>query len=251
MFYLVGLGLAPKHMALEALEALKGCGDVYLETYTSKYAGGSAHELGSLIGKEVKHLDRKGVEESFGNVLEQARTKDIALAVYGNPLSATTHIQLLLDAKKKAVKSKVVAGVSVFDLITKCGLEQYRFGRTVTIVRPKENYSPDSFYGQIMENKEVGLHTLCLLDIEEDGKMMSVSEAVDVLMRIEHKQNNNVLANSTLVGLAGLGGSEEQMIYGTSIRLKSVEFKAFPQCLIVAGTLSDKEREALNEFARG
>jgi diphthine synthase len=46
------------------------------------------------------------------------------------------------------------------------GLQLYTFGQTVSIVFWEENWRPDSFYHKIKQNRDIGLHTLCLLDIK-------------------------------------------------------------------------------------
>lgn len=47
-----------------------------------------------------------------------------------------------------------------------CGLQLYNFGQTISIVFFTETWRPDSFYDRVKENHQIGLHTLCLLDIK-------------------------------------------------------------------------------------
>ena len=44
-----------------------------------------------------------------------------------------------------------------------CGLQLYRYGETVSIPFFTETWRPDSFYEKIQRNRNLGLHTLCLL----------------------------------------------------------------------------------------
>jgi diphthine synthase len=274
MFYLIGIGLKPGHITREARQALENCSQIFLDTYTSTYSEGSVEELKKEIGKEIVSLDRKGVEEGFHLVLRQAKEsgQDVALLVFGNALSATTHVQLLLDAKKLGLKARVVAGISVYNFLGNAGLDQYRFGRTCTVVAPKPGYEPDSFYDVIESNFSRGMHTLCLLDIEapESGeapagagqpkaepagagekKMMSVAEALRLLEKIEKKKGKDVLKRATIVGLYALG-SDKQMVKTAplNVMLRS-SFALFPQSLVVAAPLTGKEKQALEAFGSG
>jgi len=251
MFYLVGIGLKPLHLSLEAKQAIENCNRVFLDTYTSAYAQGSIAELKEIVKKEIIPLDRVGIEDGFGIILKNAKNggEDVALLIFGNALSATTHVQLLLDAKRIGVPFKVVAGISVYDFLASTGLDQYRFGRTCTIVAPKENYAPESFYDVIEKNFSLGMHSLCLLDIEaENGKMMPVAEAIAILLRIEKKNGKSILEKATLIGLYGLG-SDRQLVKAASLNvLQRSSFALFPQSLVIAAPLNEKEKEALGEL---
>ena len=246
MFFLVGIGLKPEHLTLEAQNALKECSDIYLEQYTSQYSEGSFEFLEALLARKIQFTDRHEVETAFNQKLEKAKSNNLALLVFGNPLTATTHVQLLLDCKKLKVQFKVIPGISVANFIASTGLQEYKFGRTVTIVLPEKNYSPESFYELIKENQRLGLHSLCLLDIkQEHKKLMSIKEALEVLEKIEEKHKDSVVKKAVLVGIAGAGGSKMQVKAGTARQLKVFGFHEFPQSLIVCGTLSEKEKEAL------
>ncbi len=251
MFYLIGIGLKPGHLTLEAKEAIAKCSRVFLDTYTSDYSEGKIEELKQLLGKEIISLDRKGIEDGFELVLRQAKTEgeDVALLVFGNALSATTHIQLLLDAKKLGLKAIALPGISIFDFVGSTGLDQYRFGRACTIVAPKENYAPESFYDVIESNFNAGMHTFCLLDIaaEKDYKM-TVAEALSILAKIEKKKCNDILQKATLVGLYALGGKKQMVKSGDLEKMQRSSFALFPQSLVIAASLTDKEKEALGKL---
>lgn len=245
MFYLVGLGLSPKQITLEALEVLGGCEEVFVESYTNKYAQGELKELEDRIGKRIEVLGRSEVEQGFDEKIILGKDRDVALCVFGDALSATTHVQLLLDAKEKGVDVKVVHGISIFDYLADTGLDRYRFGRVCTIVRPEPSYNPESFYDVIDGNEKRGLHTLCLLDIKEDGKMMSISEGLEVLEGIQKRRKGNLISKAFVVGIAGAGSEEIEVRSGKVSEVKGVKFRGFPQTLIVCGNLTEKEMEAL------
>ncbi len=252
MFYLIGVGLRPDHLTLEAVQAAEKCNRVFLDTYTSAYAQGNVKDLREALAKEILCLDRKGLEEGFELVLKNAKAEeeDVALLVFGNPLSATTHIQLLVDAKKLGLETKVVPGISVYDFLAQTGLDQYRFGRTCTIVEPKPGYEPESFYGVIEKNFKAGMHTLCLLDIDaEQSRMMSVAQALTVLEKIEKKRGKGILKKASLVGLYGLGNENQRVKQASLEVLQKSSFALYPQSLVVAAPLNEKEKEALGWFA--
>ncbi|MFH1696471.1 MAG: diphthine synthase, partial [Candidatus Diapherotrites archaeon] len=197
MLYLIGIGLKPAHLSREALDALKTCDNIFVESYTSSYSEGAVRELEQEIGKKVMELDRGQVEgANSGNIIASAKKNNIALCVFGNIFSATTHIQLMIDAKNAGVKCAALPGISIFSFLGKTGLDEYRFGRTATIVKPEKGYAPDSFFAMIEKNRSAGLHTLCLLDIKtarEKRKIahdfLAIPEAISILEKIAEGKN--------------------------------------------------------------
>ncbi|MCD6434588.1 MAG: diphthine synthase [Candidatus Diapherotrites archaeon] len=248
MFYLIGTGLKPKHISLEALEAIKKCDKVYMESYTSGFSESNIEELEKLIGKKIILLTRSEVEgQKAIKIIEDSKKKDIALLVIGNPLSATTHVQLLIEAKKQNAKTKVIAGISIFNFIGKTGLSEYRFGRVASIVFHSKVYRPESFYDIIAENKKACMHTLCLLDIIEMKnriRMMNVKEAIEILEKIEAKRKTKVIKNSLLCAVSKAGSKKERIVFGRAAKLKRAKIES-PACLIVCAELNEKEKEAI------
>jgi diphthine synthase len=250
MLYLVGIGLVPKHLTLEVLEILKDCDQRFLEGYTSEYSAGRLKELENTIGKKFKLLGREEIETGFESALLSAKKNKIALMVFGNALTATTHIQLLLDAKEKGIKYKIIPGISITNTIAESGLDEYKFGRTVTICYHIKNFEPDSFYDQIKENQKIGLHTLCLLDIKKDEKpqrLMNCIEAIEVLEKIALKKNEKI--KFEYVALIGMASPKQQIIFGRENIIKSKSIlEYFPQSLIAIGKTNEKEKEALEKL---
>ncbi len=253
MLYLIGIGLKPKQLTLEALEALKICDQVFLEGYTSQYSEGLLKELQELIGKKFKVLGREETEQQFESALLSAKKNNIALMIFGNALTATTHIQILLDAKESGIKYKVIPGISLTNTIAESGLDEYKFGRTITICYHSENFEPESFYEQILENKKIGLHTLCLLDIKKDEKperLMNCEEAINVLKKIAKKKNGKI-DDWDCIALLGMGSEKQKIIYKKEKIFSSTEVKEiYPQTLIIIGKTNEKEKEALEKLIR-
>ncbi|MEI7961413.1 MAG: diphthine synthase [archaeon] len=248
MLYLIGIGLKPSHITLEALDAIKDCTQIFLEEYTSIYSEGFTKDLNQILMRDVIGLGRKEVEEGFSSALLSSRRNNIALLVFGNPLTATTHLQLLLDAKENGVKVKIIPGISITNTIAETGLDEYKFGRTVTICYHSEGYEPESFFDQIKENQKIGLHTLCLLDIKRDGKqkrLMNCKEAIEVLEKISNKREQN--NNFEYLGLFGMASEKQKILFEKEKILTFKEiYDVYPQSLIVLGKTNEKENEALN-----
>ncbi|KAK8935998.1 putative diphthine synthase [Platanthera zijinensis] len=168
MLYIVGLGLGDERdITLRGLEAVRSCKKVYIEAYTSLLSFGISLDglsrLEKLYGKTIIVADREMVEEKVDQILIEASESDIAFLVVGDPFGATTHSDLVVRAKKLSLEVEVIHNASIMNAIGVCGLQLYRYGETVSIPFFTETWRPDSFYEKILRNKELGLHTLCLL----------------------------------------------------------------------------------------
>jgi len=133
MLVLIGLGLFDeKDLSLRGIEEAKKANKVYIELYTTAWFG-DLEKLEEIIGKKIKVLKRKDLEENSGKILEEAKTQDIAIFVGGDPLVATTHSALILEARKRGIKTEVIHNSSIFSAIAETGLHIYKFGSCVTI----------------------------------------------------------------------------------------------------------------------
>lgn len=247
MLYLVGIGLKPEHLTLEALNILRDCDQVFLESYTSEYCEGENNELEKLIGKKFLVLGRVGVEQQFESAMLSAKKNNIALMIFGNALTATTHLQVLLDAKQAGIKYKVIPGISITNTIAESGIDEYKFGRTITLCYHEEGFEPESFYDQLLENQKIRLHTLALLDIKKDEnpqRLMNCIEGIEVLEKIKNKRKDKFEFN--YVALLGMSNKNQKIIVGKEKIFQSEDVKnLYPQSLIVTGKLNEKEEEAL------
>jgi diphthine synthase len=247
MLNLIGLGLHDeKDITLKGLEALKGSDRVYLEGYTS-FFNGDLKSLSELCGKEITTLKRKDIEENpESTVLADG---NVSLLVLGDPLVATTHSDLLLRAEKLGKKVRIIHSSSLFSAMAETGLQTYKFGRTVSLAYPEGKYFPKSPYEYLKENKQRGLHTLCLLDVRADeGRYMTVNEGIELFLKMEESLMQNQFRRDTLcVGLARLGG-EPTIKYGPAEKLLGEQFGGPPHALIVPGKLHFMEEEMLARF---
>jgi diphthine synthase len=112
-FFLVGIGLNEKSINLETLEACKKADKIYLENYTVDFPY-NKKEIEKIIKKKITEADRELVESE--SIVEEAKKKNIILLVYGSPLTATTHISLILKCKKQKTKYKIIQNASILML---------------------------------------------------------------------------------------------------------------------------------------
>lgn len=229
MLYLISIGLRDEHdMSLRALETAKKCDKLYAEFYTGRTAT-SVEKLSRLIGRPVEELDRKGMEDDLEKLIEEAKNRDIGIFVPGDALSATTHISLLLEAKKAGVKTRVIHGSSILTAVGETGIQLYKIGRVTTLTKPL----PKSVLEAIEQNRKAGLHSLVLLDIEMDA-----SEGLNLM--------KDFLGNAKVIAAAQLGGKQIIKYGAPEDLLKLDELKGkTPAILIVPGRLHFAEEEFL------
>ncbi|HJW97101.1 MAG TPA: diphthine synthase, partial [archaeon] len=198
MLYLIGLGIwDEKDISLKGVEACRRSSQVYAELYTARW-GGNLKNLEKLVGKKIRVLERSDLEDDSSELVRKAKSSDIAILFPGDPLSATTHLSLMSEAKELGIPVKVIHSSSIFTAVAECGLSLYSFGRTVSIPAIQPNFAPTSFVEGIMDNRRMGLHTLCLLDIE-----MSVPQAVQILLSLE--KHSKIISDQKILAASGLG----------------------------------------------
>lgn len=243
MLYLIGMGLRGDDIPYSGVCAVKKkCDTVYCERYTN-LPGIEKKELEKILDTSITVVEREDVEEKE-IIIDEAERNNVALLVFGDPLAATTHIDLVLQAKKKEIDVKIIHAASIFSAVSETGLQLYKFGKTVSLVYSEKNYSPTSFYDTIVSNKERGLHTLLLLDIKEDEqRYMNPNEAFEIIEKVDKKG-----VVDRIVAVSRLGREDQQIVYGSIDDLKSLKYGAPPHCLIVPGNLHFLEEEFLEYF---
>lgn len=250
MIYLIGLGLFDERdISVKGLEQAKAADEVYAEFYTSRLHA-PVSRVEKLIGKKIKVLGRKDVEEGEA-LLRAAKKKRIALLVAGDPLSATTHIELLLRAKEAKIPVQVTHASSILTAVGITGLQLYKFGRVTTLPYPYKGRIAESPYDVIAQNLAVGLHTLILLDIKaEEGRYMTANEAIGILQQIEKKHNEGILTPGTKIVVLARAGSKKPLVrYGSVADLAKEDFGRPLHVLIVPSRLHFMEDEALAALA--
>jgi diphthine synthase len=248
----VGLGLHDeKGISLQGLEECRTANQVFIELYTSILPCFSMQRFEAFVNRQIHVVSRQDLEEEGGRVLLKGAEKGkVVFLIPGDPFIATTHVALRIDAKKRGVKTRIVHGASVMTaIIGLSGLHNYKFGKTVTIPFP-ENFS-ETPYTVIAQNKKLGLHTLCLLDIKTDEKrFLSLSEALMLLLKIEQKREEGVITQDTIAVGVARAGSRAPTIKADFVKdIVKFDFGDPPQSLIFPGDLHFMEAEALVALA--
>jgi diphthine synthase len=250
----VGLGLnSEENTSLLGLEEAKKADTVFMELYTSLMPELDLNRLEKLIGKHVHVVLRRDLEEASGKIiLQSARNGKTVLLVPGDPLMATTHVDLRIRAEKQGIKTRIVHGASVVSaVIGLSGLQNYKFGRSVTIPLSDANSLDATPYYVIGENLKTGLHTLCFLDIRaEEKRYMTIEDALDVLFTLERNKRQRVVRDNTLaIGIARAGSDNPAVKADYVKQLQKYNFGKPPHTLVFPGKLHFMEAEALVTLA--
>ena len=248
----IGLGLADDvGISLAGLQEIKSSDIVFAEEYTSALRDGSVQRLEERIGRKIQRLGRTEVEEGK-LILDACAEKKVAFLVPGDPMTATTHVDLRLRAAKLGIHTAVTHGASVLTAVPGIlGLQHYKFGRTTTIPFPQEGFAPTSPYHVISENLSRGLHSLVLLDIDaENSKYMTANEGIHLLIDMERREAKGIITPDTLVCVVARAGSAECLARAGAVsELVSESFGPTLHTLVVPGKLHFMEEEALVAFA--
>ena len=251
---LVGLGLHDERgISLQGMEEARGADAVFAEFYTSLMAGLSLKGLEGLLGRKVSLVSRKALEEEEGRlILQKARKGKVVLLVPGDPLIATTHVDLRIRAEKEGVKTRVVHGASILSaVIGLSGLQNYKYGRSVTVPFAEGAVMSETPYMVIMENRERGLHTLCFLDIRvEEDRHMTIREGLETLLATEKRKKLGMVTMDTLlIGVARAGSTNPVVKAGYVKEIMDHDFGGPPHSLVFPGRLHFMEAEALITLA--
>lgn len=250
----VGLGLYDEQdTSLRGLKEIAKADAVFAEFYTSLMPALSLQKLEELVGKEVLVVSRRTLEEEDGKtILQEAKKGVVAFLVPGDPLIATTHIALRINAEKHGIKTRVIHGASIVSaVIGLSGLQNYKYGRSVTIPFPEKGFSHETPYKVILENKAMGLHTLCYLDTRaEEQRYMTIKEGLESLLDMEEQQREHVITSDTLVlGVARAGSDNPTIKAGHVWSIINHDFGSPPHTLVIPAKLHFMEAEALITLA--
>lgn len=248
----IGLGLHDeKDVSLNGLSEIKNCDKVFSEFYTSKLIGLKKDSFKQTFGKHVELLSREETERG-DKILNSAINEKVAFLTCGDPMIATTHIDLRLRAIKKGILTKIIHSGSIITAAPGLlGLQNYKFGRTTTLAFPEKDYFPTSPYNVILENKKIGLHTLILLDIKADKNVyMTANEGMSLLLEIEEKLGKGLFKKDDMICVVARAGSPKTVVAAGPIKeLINRDFGGPLHTLIVPGDLHFMEIEALEVLA--
>ena len=223
-------------ISADALKILKSCDKIYLENYTVNFPY-PIKKLEEIFKLEITELNRTRVEDE--SILEEAKTQEIALLVYGDSLSATTHLQLILECKKQNIKYQIFHNASILTAIAETGLSLYKFGKTTSMPNWKEHTNkPTSFVNYIKQNQSIEAHTLILTDIG-----LEISQAIQQLK--ESLKKENIKIPEKIIAISNAGTNTQKIFYNTPKQISKQNIK-MPFCLIIPTALHFLEAEILN-----
>lgn len=255
------IGLGPGDLGLmtaDAIEHARACDFRFLEGYTATLPGDQEGQLESLVG-EWKKAMRPMVEDPT-EILSLANENSVALLVVGDPMQATTHVDLESRCAEQGIDFSVIPGLSATSLaVSLSGLQSYRFGRQVTLPFAYGEYLPTSPLEMIDSNYNNNLHTLVLLDLDPTGmgvetpQPMQPKQAVEILQAMFEKlieregrvreSMTTVITNWDAILLSDLGTSDQRVVSGDLEDIAKLTDGRI-HCLILPAEFTGLEREA-------
>jgi diphthine synthase len=244
----IGLGLFnERDLSLQGLEELRSCDKVFAEFYTSHLISLDLKQFEKLIGKKINILTREETE-SGKKIVQSALKEHVVFLTVGDPMTATTHIDTRLQAIQQGIPTQIIHNASIVTAAPGIlGLQNYKFGRTTTLAFPEKDYFPTSPYTIIKNNKQLGLHTLVLLDIQANkDRYMTANEGISLLLQMEEKHKNRLFDRDTILCVVGRVGSPNPVVFAHTIEhLLPMDFGPPLHSLVVPGNLHFMEIEAL------
>ncbi len=247
---LAGGGIWPGSLTREVLELASRADVVYVDVYTTPGASWLADELSRVARGRVVRAGRELLESRALDVVEEARRGLVLVVAPGDPLVATTHVSLLVEAARRGVEWRFAPGVSgVVAAKVASGLQYYRFGRTFTVPGPWRGVRAFSVVEYAYTNICAGLHSAVLLDLDDEGRQLPPGEAARILLELEREVASEAGVEPFLAGLmalvvskAGLPG--QSVGSGRLADIGGVEWQP-PTTLIIPATVHPTEAEAL------
>jgi diphthine synthase len=248
MLYLMGIGLTKGDLPTGTIETCKKCEFIYADRYTTYVTEDRIEQVEYLTGKGVKRLNREMLEERLSAILDEAKEKNVAVLVGGDPLIATTHKIIFIAAKKAGVPVKVHHATSAIAvMLGESGLDFYRFGQTCTIARWSKHYEPISFYETIQRNIRNNLHSLVLLDWDiSNNSSMQLPEALKILNKAEDSYRGKIIGDDTMIiVIHKITYEDEKKLFIPVKEALDVILDPGPTTLIIPAQLSDIEKEII------
>jgi len=249
----IGLGLHDEFgMSLRGQEEAKSCDLLFAEFYTSVMPGLSLENLRRIVGKDVRVLSRGEVEEGAEElILPKAKAAKVGFLVPGDPMVATTHVDLRLRAHRAGIGTRIVHAASVTSAVAGVtGLQSYKFGRTVTVPVSWQGEFPEGVYMGIKNNLASGLHSLVLLEVDVENKRhITIPEALrQILSFSEGRPEHEITPETLVIAIARLESSDMLVHAATLSHLLAMDFGNPPYALVFPGRLHFMEAESLRQF---
>ena len=249
VLYLVGVGPSPRYISLEGLEVARKAGCLFGESYTTLLP---REELAEVLGRELRWLSRRDLEDLEGReVVECAKSRgSAALLVGGDPLMATTHAALIVAARREGVQVRIVHGVSVLcAALSAACLSPYKLCGIATLTYPRMGVVSYRPYEVAERCLGEGLHTVLLLDVDDEGKFMGLHDAISILRKLEESHGRRVFSEDrTLIVVSRLGYGDQAVHVGRIGELGRLSVGT-PITILVPGRLSEVEAECLSHLS--
>lgn len=253
MLWFVGTGIdGYRGLSVAALDVLRKCQVIYIERFTSAVSEGDIKGLNSLLEVNIQPVQRWFVEDGR-DIIESARTKNVALVTYGDPLIATTHCELRSRAARNSVKTAVLHSASgIASTIGESGLHVYKFGRMVTMM--SELHSAITVYNTVFQNLLTGNHTVILTeysynDESKEPFFLNPSSVFNMLLDAERTHKHQIFSDDTFVVVASRVGMHDQKIISGKVgSVRQLEFGIGPHSVIITGALHFTEIQALTSL---
>lgn len=173
----------------------------------------------------------------------------------------------MLRARELQIPTQTIPNASIMSAIGSTGLQLYNFGQTVSMVFFTETWKPSSYYDRVRENREIGLHTLILLDIKvkeesleslgrrrkiyDPPRYMTVAQCASQMLETEEERQEGVYGPDSLaIGAARVGAKDQKLVVGTLGQLREVDMgKPLHSVVLLGRRTHDLEREFIREFA--
>ena len=213
MLKLIGLGISADLITLRSLLELAKCKRILVDSYTSIWFPSidSLIDMLKKLNKDCAKVYRESLEgKAISEIIAMSREEDVCIAVIGDPLIATTHSSLIVEAFKQGVEVEVIPSTTILSVaISLSCLQVYRFGKCVTLVKPRNNIVFEYPIHVIEENRNRNLHTILLLDLDVvQGYYMTPKEAANLLVKLQERLGKKVLEYDDYVIILGAIGSE-------------------------------------------
>lgn len=251
MLWFIGLGISGfDDFGARILKVIKTADVVFLENFTSPIDKNELSKIKKLIKGKFKIAPRWMVEDGK-SILSLAKKKNVVLLSYGDPYIATTHIELRTRAESEKIKTKSIHSASaITSLIGECGLQYYKIGRPVTIM--KEPHSLITVHHTIYQNLIKGSHSILILEYNSDENFfLEPRNAFANLLSFEKTQKENVVDEDTFAIVASrIGLKNQSIIAGKVSSLISEDFGKPPHTIILTGRLHFTEHDALRLFTK-
>lgn len=250
MLWFVGLGLSgAESISSETEKLLKDADTVYLELFTSPISESHITKIKEIVKGEFK-LAKRWMVEDGKEILEAAQKNNVVILTYGDPFIATTHIELRTRAIQSKITTKTIhASSAITALVGECGLHYYKVGKVVTIMDDIKTLTTP--YYSIYQNEIAGLHTILLLEFNQDAKFfLDPATALSNLLGAEKGQKRNVISPSTFAVIASrIGFKDQNIVAGKISSLLNQSFGEPPHSIIIPGKLHFTEVDALKVLA--